>query len=1236
MSPRLSVVVPLPTTDAVLLPCLRSLAAQTAADLEVVLVDDGPQDAPVAAAARAFAAGDGRFRVVREADRPPGGPGRTGRARNAGLRHTGAKIPYLAFLEPEDTLPPTAYERLLGTLEDTGSDFATGNAVRLGADGRPGRTPLLGRPLDRDRPATHVTRHRNLARDRMAGTKVFRRAFWERHALSWPEEAGQTDLRLVVPAHFLATAVDVVGEPVLHRRDSGADRPEPGAPVAGAPRARGASAGAELRELVRALDAVSRFVHGRPSDRRHRGEDERHFDTGVLTVDLAPYLAAFPEADEGFQAEFAALARDFLTRVDPAVVAALPLASRIKWHLVREGRTDDLLAALAFERDNPHVFHVIGRGPRRAAAYLRPDGSPIEVPHRIGRVRSAEQPLHARLREARWQPDGTLLLRGYGYVRSAEADRPQRSRKFGWLRQGGGSRRRLPLRVRTVPAPEATRNSRQRTYSYDASGFEITVDPERLLTALRGDRRSASWTVCLGVVTGGLVRGGGVKAGSEGSGAQPPVRELPGDRRVSASFAGGRLRLTVEETTARLTGQRIADGVWHATLAVRKPHRPVALRMAHQQSGTEVELPVRPDTSAAPADDGWTPYAVSVATAELTSALATARAAEGEEGEEGEEEENGAGPDSAEGAARQRGTDRWRPALSLADETTCRIVVPSGEQPAGTPLRAPLAAPGEHALRELYAGPDAQGLLALTDRPVHPVADRVSWSPDGELAVEGVLPEAVGAELEVVWQHSGHRQEVTAPLERSGERFRTALRPAGAAPGELPLRQGRWFPFLRAVGAETRHDDLPVRLYPAALDTLPLTHGGSGPGGRAFTAERRYHDRLFLASGSDLAETERGAYGQHRLSTLHYPVARRQPLRDAVLYHSFDGRQYSDSPRAVHEEVLRRGTDVEHLWVVRDGQALVPSGAEAVVMGSARWHEALARSRWLIGNTHFPRWFARRDGQTAVQTWHGTPLKRIGLDLADTDFANRSYLESLPARAAEWSVLLSPNRFSTPILRRAFGYEGEVLESGYPRNDLLYAEDREKRAEEVRRRLDIPLDTRVVLYAPTWRDDNRYDRANCRFDLRLDLAAARAALGADHLLLVRKHYLVADSVPGTADGFVRDVSAHPDLAELLLVADVLVTDYSSVMFDFAHTGRPMLFHTYDLDHYRDVLRGFYFDFEQRAPGPLLSSSDEVIEALREVDAVADVHRDAYADFRRAFCDLDDGTAAARVVDRMFD
>jgi CDP-glycerol glycerophosphotransferase len=173
----------------------------------------------------------------------------------------------------------------------------------------------------------------------------------------------------------------------------------------------------------------------------------------------------------------------------------------------------------------------------------------------------------------------------------------------------------------------------------------------------------------------------------------------------------------------------------------------------------------------------------------------------------------------------------------------------------------------------------------------------------------------------------------------------------------------------------------------------------------------------------------------------------------------------------------------------------------------------------------------------------------------------------------------------------------------------------------------------VVLYAPTYRDDVVDRRGRFRLDLRLDLDRLRDAVGADTVLLFRKHHYIPDAVPIGADGFVRDVSSYPDGTELLLAADVLVTDYSSMMVDFANTGRPMLFYTYDLDAYRDQIRGFYLDFVATVPGPLLRTTDEVADALRDLDAVRADYGERYDAFRSEFCERDDGRAAARVVDR---
>ena len=348
-----------------------------------------------------------------------------------------------------------------------------------------------------------------------------------------------------------------------------------------------------------------------------------------------------------------------------------------------------------------------------------------------------------------------------------------------------------------------------------------------------------------------------------------------------------------------------------------------------------------------------------------------------------------------------------------------------------------------------------------------------------------------------------------------------------------------------------------------------------------------------------------------------------------VLFTSWQGLFYSDNPRAISEELRRRGAPLQHVWVVGPRTGPLPSDVTAVARGSAEHRAALEVARYIVSNDTIHDDFVKAPDARYLQTWHGTPLKRIAFDVEHPVFEDAAqYPDELARDVARWDWLLSPSRWATEVLRRAFRYDGEVLETGYPRNDLLLGGQREEIRARVRRELDIADGVRAVLYAPTWRDGDR-------FSVPAELAAVARDLGDDHALLLRAHWHAYASrqervVPG-----VRDVTDHQDLRELYLAADVLLTDYSSAMFDFAVTGKPMLFFAYDLARYRDELRGFYLDLAAEAPGPVLTTAAEVADALRDLDAVAAAHAVAYERFRARFCHREDGRASARVLEAVF-
>jgi len=531
---------------------------------------------------------------------------------------------------------------------------------------------------------------------------------------------------------------------------------------------------------------------------------------------------------------------------------------------------------------------------------------------------------------------------------------------------------------------------------------------------------------------------------------------------------------------------------------------------------------------------------------------------------------------------------------------------------------------------EVCVARSARGSALILREPGVLVSE-ARWRGDGALELGGELPAGVDV-AEFLLVRAGRGEQHAFATERGrGGRFTAGLTPARvpSLAGALPLSEGTWELRARAAG---QAGAAPVVLAEELDDRLPLT---TVVDHKRFALEMTQDGRVVLSVRRDLDDDERGQYHQHRLRSTVYVPGRGDPLRDAVVYDSFLGRQYSDSPRAIHEELVRRDAPLEHLWVVRDGRCRVPESATVLREGSRAYHEALARARFVVTNDHFPDWFARRPDQVCLQTWHGTPLKRLGFDVSDMRRTVRRFERRWKQQVANWQYVLSPNRFSTPILRRAYAIEGEMLETGYPRVDVLARADRDVLGRALRRRLGVPEDARVVLYAPTYRDQVVDRRGRFRLDLRLDVERLREAVGRDTVILFRKHHYIVDAVPATADGFVRDVSAYPDGTELLLAADVLVTDYSSMMFDFANTRRPMLFFTYDLDAYQDEIRGFYVDFHATAPGPLLRTTDELAEALRDLDGVRAEYAQRYEAFAATFCELDDGRAASRVVDRVF-
>ncbi|WP_424475203.1 bifunctional glycosyltransferase/CDP-glycerol:glycerophosphate glycerophosphotransferase [Oceanobacillus kimchii] len=356
---------------------------------------------------------------------------------------------------------------------------------------------------------------------------------------------------------------------------------------------------------------------------------------------------------------------------------------------------------------------------------------------------------------------------------------------------------------------------------------------------------------------------------------------------------------------------------------------------------------------------------------------------------------------------------------------------------------------------------------------------------------------------------------------------------------------------------------------------------------------------------------------------------------DIVFLESFLGKSYSDNPKHIYEYMINNNMNYKYVWSVREKKD-IPGNPMQVERFSLRYFYYLAKAKYWVSNARLPKYLTKREGNVYLQTWHGTPLKTLVFDIKEIHSADPKHKESFYDESRKWDYLNSPNQYSSDIFRSAFKYDKEMLEFGYPRNDILYTKNNEKDINMLKDKIGIPKGKEVILYAPTWRDDEFFSRGNYKFSLHLDLKKMQEKFGDTHILMLRTHYHIANSIDVSEfEGFVYDRSKYDDIAELYLVSDMLITDYSSVFFDYAHLKRPILFYTYDLEKYRDDLRGFYFDMEKEVPGPLLRTTDEVINSVENIDDINTKYSHTYQKFYDKFCQWDDGRASEKTVNTVF-
>ncbi|KZX10826.1 CDP-glycerol glycerophosphotransferase family protein [Methanobrevibacter filiformis] len=367
-----------------------------------------------------------------------------------------------------------------------------------------------------------------------------------------------------------------------------------------------------------------------------------------------------------------------------------------------------------------------------------------------------------------------------------------------------------------------------------------------------------------------------------------------------------------------------------------------------------------------------------------------------------------------------------------------------------------------------------------------------------------------------------------------------------------------------------------------------------------------------------------------------------QTKGNVIIFESGNGRNYTGNPKYIYEYIINNCNteNLKLIWSLEDVSEEIPGNPIKVRRTRLKYLYYSIISKFWIFDARHPEYLIKKDQCKYIQTWHGTPLKKLGLDMNIVNMGGKTdieeYKQEFEKNTKILDYLISQNDYSSSIFKRAFNFKGKMLEIGYPRNDVLINDNNEENILNIKNKLNIPKNKKIILYAPTWRDNKFHSEGIYKFSTELDFDILKKELNQDYMIIVKYHYLVRENKDHYDSDFVIIADEKTDIQELYLISDILITDYSSVMFDYSLLKKPMIFYTYDLEFYKNNLRDFYFNIYEEAPGPILETNEEIVNYIKSFNTEEYFlkYQNKYSNFIKKYNSYDDGNVSKRIVENI--
>lgn len=1167
-----SVIVPAYEVEDYIEETLHSLMRQNYRRVEIIVVDDGSPD-NVARVTRRIARIDPRIRLIRQENRGLSG------ARNTGAR--AARGEFITFIDSDDTVDRHIFTNAVNSLNDTGSDFAVYPYRRYFKSQYPAAAYWIGEAHEEYRGGVQLEDFPQIMVNAVAWSKLYRRSFWEDNSFEFPEGLLYEDQAVSCRAYALAKGFDVL--PIVSinwriREDQSSISQKL----------------AEPRNIRDHAIAVRQSIEVLAEAGLPEVAEQRLAQ--VLSYNLGEFVAILGTLSEEAWTELVSFLRYLRSALsDEAWERVVPTRSKIVVRLVLDGQQDQLMQFLALGGwANDRLPFQFRRG--KIVPELD-DFLPEHTREEEEFVRSEEETrLRTSVVRIREQPNRDISVEVDFFVPSLD---PASIDEVSVTLHGDGL---SDASVSQVPVAVAALGSELSVLPgnyWEVRRGSVNL-PASLLEYLDEDR---DYSLSMSVRAGALVRTNVVQGsrekgplGAYPAGAstsyidafvEPLSRGLTFRKRSTPSVEIVETSFTPTELVfqARTTAQIQRVLVLRNDQFVLDRGRTVA----HRQSADGTLRIGVPLSLLRTSSLSWAQ--LRVLCVDSRGEIAHARVARPTSSIfDGE---------SAVSVSFQISPDRLR--LRTYREGSERVMIPAG---------AALIATSPRALIDSYEC-DETGITFFSSR------HNLDLSRNGEDEDWRFFAEGTGRSLDGAITADGSTLRMHIPFAGNAwGQPNTAVEP-----GSYTLRLDR-----DGVGYSVGFSQTVVTQWAPLLLRRPDMN---------LEVKRSARGYAELVVRPPLAEGDGGANG-FRIKNWYAPK-RNLPRKKQILFRSLYGEVANDSSLAVFSELQRRDSPLELIWSVRDRSVAVPEGSSVVIDGTRDFFEAYAESEYLMVNVHQADWSQKPVDQKIIQTFHGYPFKLAGRRWwAELGFS-AARVESYLRRALEWDYLVSPAPYATPHLREFLPqdrpFPGQLLEIGYPRNDVLLSKDSSSVRQSTRDRLGIPQDAKVLLYGPTFRDYLSADDMSAKLVDFLDVEEVAEALGDEWVILLRGHPFNARHGV-RSNTHVLNVTYYPEINDLILASDVGLLDYSSLRFDYALTDKPMLFLTPDRERYFSGRESFE-PYADTSPGPHLMNTREVIEALRSIEEVGAKYAPARAEFRARYMPLEDGQAARRLVDSVF-